>query len=234
MGFQRFLLSRCTHWSAYYTTTPQNAQEASIAWTTSDPEIAEVDEKGLVTFNSVEDNSEEIAGRKAQLSEYVTAASRDLATGKYTSATVKALKTRIAEANTVLDDRKATVRDIYMAQVRLLRAQQALTKKSANTLEVKGKTIKLKAKKLKKKAQTVKQAKAVTVKGPCGKVRYTLAGVSKAKFKKYFKVNAKTGKIKVRKGLKKGTYTVKINVSASGDGNYLPAAKTVKVIVNVR
>ena len=112
----------------------------------------------------------------------------------------------------MLENSKATVHDIYMAQVRLLRAQQAQTKK------------------LKKKAQTVKRAKAVTVKGPCGKVRYALAGVSKAKFKKYFKVNAKAGKITV----KKGKYTVKIKVSASGNGNYLRAAKTVKVTMKVR
>lgn len=94
--------------------------------------------------------------------------------------------------------------------------------------------MKLKAKKLKKKAQTVKRAKAVTVSKPCGKVKYALASVSKAKYKKYFKVNAKNGKITVKKGLKKGTYTVKIKVSAAGNGNYLPAAKTAKVIVKVK
>ncbi len=411
-------------WSAYYTITPENAQETSIAWSTSDPEIADVDEKGLVTFKStgdvtvtgklrsgvktscllhirntedvpkgpvrnlipesdsltlkpgeygqnpitldpntgsavlsyessddevamvddvgvihaispgtclikvteensdvetsftvvVEDNSEEVAGLKAKLTEYVTSASRDLATGKYTADTVKALKKRIAEANDMLDDRAATVRDIDIAQVRLLRAwrllepvdqaaeeadrilheeinalakelidvsekvkpavyttasyktlstaiakakqiladdtstaqqlrdartqllkaRQALKKKSANTLKVKGKNVKLKAKKLKKKAQTVKRAKAVTVSKPRGTVKYTLSSVSKAKFKKYFKVNAKTGKITVKKGLKKGTYTVKLKVSAAGNGNYLPAAKTAKVIVKVK
>lgn len=269
----------------------------------------------------VEDNSKEVAGLKAKLTEYVTSASRDLATGKYTAETVKALKQKIAEANTVLDDTAATVRDIDIAQVRLLRAwrllepidqtaeeearaaeeadrilheeingltkeliniyekvdpavyttasyktlsaaiakaeqlladntstakqfreartkllkaRKVLKKKSANTLKVKGKTVKLKAKKLKKKSQTVKRAKALTVSKPCGKVKYTLASVSKAKFKKYFKVNAKTGKITVKKRLKKGKYKVKIKVSAAGNGNYLPAAKTVKVIVKVK
>ena len=77
-------------------------------------------------------------------------------------------------------------------------------------------------------------AKAVTVSKARGTVKYTLSSVSKAKFKKYFKVNAKTGKITVKKGLKKGTYTVKIKVSAAGNGNYLPGAKTVKVIVKVK
>ena len=109
-----------------------------------------------------------------------------------------------------------------------------LKKKSANNLEVKGKTVKLKAEKLKKKAQTVKRTKAVTLTKPCGTVKYTLAGVSKAKFKKYFKINKKTGKISVRKGLKKGNYIVKIKVSAAGNGNYLPGAKTAKVIVKVK
>lgn len=53
-----------------------------------------------------------------------------------------------------------------------------------------------------------------------GRVTYELAGVTKKKFKKYFKVNAKSGRITVKKGLKKGTYKVKVRVTAAGDANH--------------
>ena len=152
----------------------------------------------------------------------------------YTAASYKTLSTAIAKAKQLLADDTSTAQQLREARTQLLKARQALKKKSANTLKVKGKTVNLKAKKLKKKAQTVKRAKAVTVSKPRGTVKYTLSSVSKAKFKKYFKVNAKTGKITMKKGLKKGTYTVKIKVSAAGNGNYLPAAKTAKVIVKVK
>ena len=66
-----------------------------------------------------------------------------------------------------------------------------------------------------------------------GKVTYKLASVKKAKFKKYFKMNATTGKLKVKKGLKKGTYKLKVKVSALGDGNYTGATKTVTCKVKV-
>lgn len=98
-------------------------------------------------------------------------------------------------------------------------------KKATNPLKVKGKTVKLKVKTLKKKKQTVKRAKAIvfTRKGK-GKLSYKLASVSKAKFKKFFKVNAKTGNITVKKGLKKGTYKVKVKVKAKGNTNYKASA----------
>ena len=43
----------------------------------------------------------------------------------------------------------------------------------------------------------------------------------------------KTGKVTVKKGLKKGTYPVKVKVTAAGNANYNKAAKTVtcKVVV---
>ena len=106
--------------------------------------------------------------------------------------------------------------------------------KAPNTLTAKGKTVKLKASKLKKKAQKVARKKAISVGKAKGKVTYKLSGVSKKKFKKYFKVAAKTGKITVKKGLKKGAYTLKVKVAAAGDANHLPSAKTVKTRVKVR
>ncbi len=54
----------------------------------------------------------------------------------------------------------------------------------------------------------------------------------KKKYKKYFSVNKKTGKIKVKKGLKKGTYKLKIAVTASGNNSY--KSKTDKVTVKIQ
>ena len=57
----------------------------------------------------------------------------------------------------------------------------------------------------------------------------------KKSFKKYFRISKTTGKVTVRKGLKKGTYKVKVTVQANGNGNYIASArKTVTFKVRVR
>ena len=76
--------------------------------------------------------------------------------------------------------------------------------------------------------------KAVTVKNAKGKVTYKLSKVNKAKLKKYFKVNSGTGKITLKKGLKKGKYILTVKVSAAGDKAYAPAAKTARVTIVVK
>ena len=108
--------------------------------------------------------------------------------------------------------------------------------KAANTLSVKAKKVTLKYSKVKKKTQTLKVTKAINFKNKGqGKVTYKLKSVSKSKFKKYFKVNAKTGKITVKKGLKKGTYKLKIKVKAAGNGNYKASKeKTITVKIKVK
>ncbi len=63
---------------------------------------------------------------------------------------------------------------------------------------------------------------------------YKLVSVKKAKFKKYFKVSAKTGKITVKKKLKKGTYKVKVNVTAAGNANYNKMTKAVTFTIKVK
>ena len=57
----------------------------------------------------------------------------------------------------------------------------------------------------KKKAQKIAIGKALTITDAQGTVTYKLVSVKKAKYKKYFKVNAKTGKITAKS---KGTATV--------------------------
>jgi hypothetical protein len=57
--------------------------------------------------------------------------------------------------------------------------------------------------------------------------------VTPKKYKSYFTVNKKTGKITVKKGLKKGTYKLKIKVTASGDKTHGKKSKkvTCKIVV---
>ena len=106
--------------------------------------------------------------------------------------------------------------------------------KKANPLTAKAKTVTVKYKKVKKKNQMVKRSKAIKVSKAQGKVSYKLVSVKKAKFKKYFKVNAKNGNITVKKKIKKGTYKVKIKVTAAGNAGFRSGSKTVTVTVKVK
>ena len=101
------------------------------------------------------------------------------------------------------------------------------------SLSVKGKTVKVSGKKLLKKNQTVARKKILTVNNAGGKTTYKIKSVSKSKFKKYFKINKKNGKLTVKKGLGKGTYKLKINVKTTGSSSCKAGNKTVLVKVKV-
>lgn len=101
--------------------------------------------------------------------------------------------------------------------------------KAKNPMTVKAKKVSVKAAKVKAKNFSVKRAKALTIKGAQGKLSF-----KKSKGKKFITVNKKTGKITVKKGTKKGTYKVKIKVSAAGNANYNKASKTVTVKIKVK
>ena len=109
-------------------------------------------------------------------------------------------------------------------------------KKAPNTLNVKGKTAVLKLAKLKKKNQTLALKKAVSVSNAQGKASYKLVSAKKGNksFIKKFAINSKTGKITVKKGTKKGTYKVKIKVSAAGNTNYEKASKMTTATIKVK
>ena len=92
------------------------------------------------------------------------------------------------------------------------------------TATAKAKTVKVA--KVKKAKQTVAP---ITVKNAQGTVTYKKAGGS-AKLT----VNAKTGKVTVKKGTKKGTYKCKVKVTAKGNTNYNALSKTVTVTVKVK
>ena len=102
--------------------------------------------------------------------------------------------------------------------------------KAANKLKVKAKTAKIPYKNLKKKNQTLAVSKVITLTNK-GKGKKTYA---KASGSKKITINKKNGKVTVKKGLKIGTYKVKVKVKAAGNANYKaltrPATFTVKVI----
>lgn len=107
-------------------------------------------------------------------------------------------------------------------------------KKKANTMSVAAKNLKIKYSKIKKKAQSFNCSKFLTVKNAKGSVSYKFQGVDKKKFKKYFKIDAKNGKLTVKKGLKKGTYKVTIKVTAAGNTNIASVSKSVICKITVK
>ena len=94
------------------------------------------------------------------------------------------------------------------------------------TVSVKAKSVKLSA--VTKEAQLV--SGAITVQKAKGAVTYQKVekGSSPALI-----VGKLSGKIKVRKGTKKGTYLVRVKVTSAGTRNYKAASKivTVKIVV---
>ena len=110
------------------------------------------------------------------------------------------------------------------ATFKIVKYKQPMTAKAAK------KTQTAKASTLKKKSVTL--AKPITVKKAKGKVTY--ANASTAKAAKAFKISAKTGKVTIPKGTKKGTYTMKAKVIAAGAGQYAYGTKTVSFKVKVK
>ena len=74
----------------------------------------------------------------------------------------------------------------------------------------------------------------ITIRKAKGKITYKLIRINKKKQRKYFKIHKKTGTVSVKKGLKKGTYKLKIKVRAAGTAKYKARNKTVTVTVFVR
>ena len=98
-----------------------------------------------------------------------------------------------------------------------------------NNAKVKGKTAKVKFAKLKKKNQSVALKNAIEIKNAKGKVTY-----AKSSGNKKITINKTTGKITVKKGLKKGTYSVKVKVKMAGNAEYKAETKNVTVKIKVK
>lgn len=105
-----------------------------------------------------------------------------------------------------------------------------MLEKLKNTMTAKAaKKTTVKYVKVKKKAITVKP---ITVKNPQGTVSYKLVS-GNAKSKKALKLNTRNGKVTVKKKTAKGTYKIKVKVSAAGTDEYKAASKNVNVTVVV-
>ena len=105
--------------------------------------------------------------------------------------------------------------------------------KAANPFKIAKATRNVKLKKVKKKAQVI--AGPVVKKKAQGTTTYTIKKVSKAKYKKKFTINKKTGKITVKKGTPKGTYKLTVTSKAAGNKNYKKSStKTAVVTIKVK
>ena len=109
-----------------------------------------------------------------------------------------------------------------------------MIRKAANPLSVSGKTATVRYKKLKKRAQIVSAGSVMSVSNAKGSVSYSLDSVSKAKYRKYFSVNSSNGNVTVKKKLRKGTYTLNVSVSATGNDKYDAATRTVAFKIKVK
>lgn len=125
---------------------------------------------------------------------------------------------------TVIVKGKGNFTGTKSATFKIVKYKQPMTAKAAK------KTQTTKVSTLKKKSATL--AKPVIVKKAKGKLTYANASTSKAA--KAFKVNAKTGKVTIPKGTKKGTYTMKVKAIAAGAGQYAYGTKTVSFKVKVK
>lgn len=103
-------------------------------------------------------------------------------------------------------------------------------KKAKNKITVSPTKKTLKYAKLEKKNQTFK----LTIK-VLGKAKKTvkIKSVPK-KVKQYFSINKATGKITVKKGIPKGTYKIKIQVTAAATKNYLKTTKIQQIKITIK
>lgn len=132
---------------------------------------------------------------------------------------------------TIVDEKTATF--VMPASLVEITAQFRDKETQNNPLSVRGRKASLKAKKLKKKDQKVGRSKVMTIRNVQGRLSYKLLSVSKSK-KKYFKINSRSGTVTVKKKLKKGTYTVRCRVSASGNENYKGGSRVVSFKIKVK
>ena len=175
----------------------------------------------------------------ATLEEAKAAAIKEL-TGKYkpsaySGSARKAVEKALADAKDAINKARS-LEEIDAAKAAAVKAISA--NKKTNTLKAKGKTIKARYSKIRKKTLKYKKAKAVKVTKPVGKVTYKRVKVTaKKKLLKQAKAKikvAKNGKITLKKGLKKGTYKIRVKVKAVGNKYYKAGTKTVTVKIVVK
>lgn len=104
-----------------------------------------------------------------------------------------------------------------------------VSEKLSNPLTVKGRSVRVKRSVLKKKAFIVKRTSAFKINKAAGMLSY-----KKVSGNKRITINNKTGNITVKKGLKKGKYSVTVKVTAVGNNKYKKGVRTTRVIIMVK
>ena len=98
-----------------------------------------------------------------------------------------------------------------------------------NPMSVRAKRITLKRKKLRKHSVQLKRSKALKISHAKGRVSF-----DKVSGDRHIRIKKKTGKITVKKGIKKGTYIVKMKVIASGTVNYEPLDEVISLKIRIK
>lgn len=119
---------------------------------------------------------------------------------------------------------KATVAEDKNYKSGASNVAKLVIKKAGQTLKVSAASKSVKVSKVKKTAQLTSK---ISVTGAKTAVTYKKVSGSS-------KLTLSNGKIKVKKGTKKGTYSIKVKVSAKAGTNYNAASKTVTVKVKVK
>ena len=148
---------------------------------------------------------------KEELKAYVDKLEAKVKAGNWTSDSLKKVQDAIAKVRKYINWDMADASDLIAAREELDNAFNNLkpeteVKRVKQTLKIKKKNKVVSRKALKK---TTKIIKILKVKNAQGKVTFKLAKVSNKKYKKHFKVGKSSGKIKLKKGLKKGKYIKK-------------------------
>ena len=149
---------------------------------------------------------------------------------EYSKASYAAVTQALDSLIAVISDPEAAIEQVRAGTETLNTAVSSLKKDQPMKIKAVKKTVK--AKKVKKKARVVSGAVKFTVKAQ-GTVTYKGVGTSK-KAKKALKINKKTGKITVRKKTKKGTYKMKVTVTAAGNAQFEKGSQTLTVTVRVK
>ena len=125
----------------------------------------------------------------------------------------------------ISDELGGVIGDRYMdpaGRIRIVTEPEMLD----NPMEIKAANKTVSYKKVKKSAVTVKPIKVTKAKGT---VTYEkVSGSSR------FRVDKKTGAVRIKKGTKKKTYTIRVRVTASGNAEYKPKTKNVTVKIKIK
>jgi hypothetical protein len=151
---------------------------------------------------------------KSSNTKVATVSAKGVVSGKKTG-TVKVTITAAANANWNKATKTVTVK---------------VGKANPITAKAKKATVAVAYAKVKSKAQVT----ALNVAASKAQGALSYANASTNATVKKFVVNAKTGKVTVPKGTKKGTYAVKVTVTAAGNKSYVRGAKTVSYKIQVK